>query len=96
MSKKSELEILNSYCDKWGKGNFIMHFGVWLNEELGDDGVYYQHYDGTKEQLEGNFKGFLTNFKGMEIICKDIEDHQISSLKSWRKYERKNEEISHA
>ena len=51
------------------------------------------HYDGTKEQLEGNFKGFLTNFKGMEIICKDIEDHQISSLKSWRKYERKNEEL---
>ena len=95
MSKKSELEILNSYCDKWGKGNFIMHFGVWLNEELGDDGVYYDHYEGNKEQLESNFKGFLTNFKGMEITCKAIEDHQINSLKSWRKHERKNKEITH-
>mgnify|MGYP003140455393 CR=1 FL=1 len=97
MSKKSNLEILNSYCDKWGKGNFIMHFGVWLNENLGDDGVYYQHYDGTKEQLERDFKHLLKlSRKSMEIICKDIQDHQISSLKSWRKYERKNGEISHA
>jgi len=58
MSKKSELEILNSYCDKWGKGNFIMHFGVWLNEEW----EMMEFTTNIMMVLKSNLKGILKVF----------------------------------
>ena len=63
-------EVLNSYCDKWGKKCFITHLGFYL--VINSYEPYYEPYNienGTKEELKNWFDGIVKSFDSIEALC---------------------------
>ena len=65
-----KVEVLNSYCDRWGKKCFMTHIGFYL--KLKDYNSYYEPYNmenGTEEELKNWFDGIVKSFDSIEALC---------------------------
>jgi hypothetical protein len=78
---RKKVEVLNSYCNKWGKKSFITHIGFYL--KLKDYNSYYEPYNmenGTEEELKNWFDGIIKSFDSIEALCGETEKEFKESL----------------
>tara|TARA_R100001132_G_C3233673_1_gene67227 strand:- start:290 stop:730 length:441 start_codon:yes stop_codon:yes gene_type:complete len=90
-------EVLNSYCDKWGKKCFITHLGFYL--VINSYEPYYEPYNienGTKEELKNWFDGIVKSFDSIEALCGATEAKFFESLMNhlWLPYRKKKSYLS--
>ena len=74
-------EVLNSYCDRWGKKCFMTHIGFYLIDNSFNS--YYEPYNmenGTEEELKNWFDGIIKSFDSIEALCGETEKEFKESL----------------